>query len=77
MLYAAELTWNGNKNVEGEYQQAINRMGRATLGAFRSTPQGILAAESGLTLARALLDHRQARFAQRLHARPRVGEGLE
>ena len=63
MLYAAELTWGGQKGVEGEYQRAINRMARAALGAFRSTPQGILAAESGLTPALALLDHRQARFA--------------
>ena len=61
--------------VEGEYQRAINRMARSTLGAFRSTPQGTLAAESGLTPARALLDHRQASFAQRLYARPRDGQG--
>ena len=77
MLYAAELTWNGGKNIEGEYQKAINRMGRSTLGAFRSTPQGILAAESGLTPARALLNFRQARFAQRLYARPKDGQGPE
>ena len=31
MLYASELTWNGKKGLEGEYQKAINRMGRATL----------------------------------------------
>lgn len=30
-LYAAELTWNRRRGVEGEYQQAINCMGRATL----------------------------------------------
>ena len=66
MLYAAELTWSGQKGVEGEYQRAINRMARSALGAFRSTPQGILAVESALTPARALLEHRQARFAQRL-----------
>ena len=28
MLYAAELTWNGKKDVKGEYQNAINCMGR-------------------------------------------------
>ena len=70
MLYAAELSWSGRKGIEGEYQRAINRMARSTLWAFGSTPQGTLAAENGLTPARALLDHRQARFAQRLHARP-------
>ena len=37
-LYASELTWDGNKGVEGEYQRAISRMGRSMLGAFRSTP---------------------------------------
>lgn len=31
--------------------------------------------ESGLTPARALLDYRQARSTQRLHARPKGGEG--
>ena len=77
MLYAAELTWSGRSGAEGEYQRAINRRARSTLGALRSTPQGILAAESGLTLARALLDHRQARFAHRLLAQPRDGGGAE
>ena len=77
MLYAARLTWSGQKGIEGEYQRAINRMARSTLGAFRSTPQGIIAAQSGLTPARALLDHRQARFTQRLYAPPRDGGGPE
>ena len=40
--YASELTWNGGKSVEGEYQAAINRVGRATLGAYRSTPLGMV-----------------------------------
>ena len=60
MLYAPELMWNGGKGIEGEYQAAINRMGRATLGAYRSTPLGMVAAESGLVPARALLNHRQS-----------------
>ena len=47
MLYATELTWSSMTGVEGEYQRAVNRMGRATLGAFRSTPLGIAAAENG------------------------------
>ena len=75
ILYAAELTWNGKKGVEKEYQDAINRMGRATTGAFRSMPLGIVAAESGLTPARALLNHRQAGFTRRLFARPQDGGG--
>ena len=77
MVYALELTWNGGKGAKKEYQLAINRMGRASLGAFRFTPCGIIATESGFTPARALLNHRQARFAQRLHARPRDGRGPE
>ena len=67
----------GQSGAEGEYQRAINRMARSTLGALRSTPQGILAAESGLTPARALLDRRQASFAYRLLSRPRDGGGPE
>ena len=58
MLYASEPTWNGKKEVEREYQLAINRMGRASLGAFISTPRGIVAAGGGFTPARALSDHR-------------------
>lgn len=47
------------------------------LGAYRSTPRSIVAGESGLKLARALLNHRQAMFTQRLSARPRDGpEGI-
>ena len=71
MLYASELTWNGGKEVEKEHQLSINRMCRASLGAFQSTPRGIVAAESGFTPAKAHLNHRRARFAQRFHARPR------
>ena len=79
MLYGrgAELTWNGQRGVEGEYQRAINRMARSTLGAFKSTPLGILAGESGHTPARPLLDYRQTRFAHRLLARPQGGGGPE
>ena len=43
MLYESDLTWNGEKEVEKEYQLAINQMGRASLGAFQSTPCGIVA----------------------------------
>ena len=40
VLYGAELTWNGQKGVEGENQRAINRMARSVLGAFRLTHLG-------------------------------------
>lgn len=49
MIYAAELTWSGQKGVEGEYERAINCMERSTLGAFRLNPLGIVACKSGLT----------------------------
>ena len=39
LLYPAKLTWN---SMEGEYQAATNRMERATLGTFQSTPLGIV-----------------------------------
>ena len=77
MLYASELTWNGKKGVEDQYQLAINRMARSKLGVYQSTPRSIVMAESGLTPARALLDHRRARFAQRFLARPQGGQGPE
>ena len=57
MLYASELTWNGQKKVEGPYQLAINRMARSTLGVHPTTPRGIIMAASGFTPARALLHH--------------------
>ena len=37
ILYAAELIWSGQSEVEGEYQRAINQMARSTLGAVRPT----------------------------------------
>ena len=61
----------GGAGVQGEYQRAINRMGRATLGALHR----IFAAESGPAPARALLDHRQSRLTQRLYTGPRDGDG--
>ena len=42
MLYASELTWNGRKGVGGEQQADINRIDRAGLGAFESTPLGVV-----------------------------------
>ena len=54
--------------MEGEYQAAINRVGRATLAAFQSTPVSIVAAESKLTPAGPVLGDRQASFAPRLLA---------
>lgn len=54
-----------------------NRMGCAALSTFQPTPVGTVEAESKLTPAGPLLDHRQACFAQRLLTRPQVGRGPE
>ena len=52
-------------------------MGRASLGIFESTLLGVVAAERKLTMARELLNHCQARFAQRPLSRPRYQQGPE
>ena len=52
-------------------------MGRATTGAIRSTPLETVAAESGLTPAKALLNRQQASFTRRLHTRPQNNRGPE
>ena len=51
--------------------------GSVHAGGLQIYPQGIIAAESGLTPAQPLLEHRQARFAHRLYARPQGGGGPE
>jgi len=71
ILYGAELTWDGKKTHAQQYQLAINRMARSTLGALQSTPLGALINKSALTPAEHLLDYRQARFAQRILAAPK------
>ena len=56
--------------MEREYQRAINRMGRATVGALQSTPLGIVMVGGKLGPAKLLLDYHQAKFVQRLMIRP-------
>ena len=63
--------------MEKDYQQIINKMGRATTGTFQSTPRGIVLAESKLAPAGPLLDYRQASFTKRLMARPKGHHGPE
>lgn len=53
------------------------RDGRATLETFRSTPLGVVMAESKPTSAGILLDSRQTSFAYRLMARSRGHHGPE
>ena len=77
LLYGAEDSWNGTKTMEKNIQLLTNQMGRSSLGVRKTTPIGIVTAESALPPARALLDHRQARFALRLLARPQEGGGQE
>ena len=77
MLYAQQLSWDRSRKIEREAQVVLNRVGRASLGVRQTTPVGIVPAESGLTPARALLDHTQVRFALRLLARLQGGGGQE
>ena len=79
LLYWAELSWSGTRREEREVQTLTNSMGRASLGVRRTTPISIVTAMSALPPARALFlfDHRQARFALRLLARPRDSGGHE
>ena len=73
LLYGTELRWNGTKMAEREVQGLTNRLAGASLGVRRTTPLGVVTAESALPPVRALLDRRQDRFALRLMARPRGG----
>ena len=74
VLYTSKLTWNGGQRgvPERHWPDGQSHAESVLIGSL-----GIIIAESGLTPARALLSHRQARFSQRLHARPRDGEGPE
>ena len=69
------MEWKGGHR--GRVPERHRPHGQGTLGAFRSTPLGIVTAESDLTPARALLNRHQASFAQRINARPKDGEGPE
>jgi hypothetical protein len=53
-MYRAKLYWNGKKLEAKDYQLAINRIARGTMGISSSTPLGTLIAESSLTLATVL-----------------------
>ena len=67
----------GTKKEERDIQTLTNRVGRASQGVRRTTPAGVVTAESALPPARALLDRRQASFALRLLARQIGGGGQE
>jgi ribonuclease HI len=69
LLYGAELWWDG-KAPTRQFQLAINRLARGTLGCFQSIPLGPLLVEAGMTPAIPLLNYRQSRHAQRLLGMP-------
>lgn len=75
LMYGAELSWTGKAPEAKDYQLAINKMVQDTLRAFPSTPLGPVIAESGLTPAVPLLDHRQSRYAQRIPKQPEGTRG--
>jgi hypothetical protein len=69
-MYGAKSSWNRKIPEARDYQLAINRIARGSTGMLPSTPLGNLLAESGLTLATTLLNHRQSCYAQRLLPEP-------
>ena len=68
-----ELKEGGGQGVPGRHQP----YGQVHTRSLRPTPLGKVTAESRLTPARALLDHRQAGFTRRQFARPQGEEGPE
>ena len=46
LLYTAELSWAGTRREERNIQVLTNKMGRASLGVRKTTPVGIIIAES-------------------------------
>ena len=71
----ANLEWKqgGCQGVPGSHQPH----GQGHTRSLPPTPLGKVTAESRLTPARALFDHRQAGFKRRLFARPQGEEGPE
>lgn len=53
-----------------EFQRVINAQARATTGNFKSTPVGILMAESGMRPAAAIKKGREARLRAKIFGRP-------
>ena len=76
MMYGAEVTWRGQKSMSSAFQRGINRVTRATLGVFPSTPVAFLQAEGGSVPATARLQGRQEAFATRLAAKKEPADGL-
>jgi ribonuclease HI len=70
VLYGAEVWWNEQKNREEELQKILNDMGRCITGAWRTTPTRAVIREAGLREARALLNNRQRRAAERTATLP-------
>jgi hypothetical protein len=65
LLHGAEQWWDGKVATTKQFQLAINRLARGTLGCFSSTRLGPLLVEAGMIPAIPLLNYRHARYAQR------------
>jgi hypothetical protein len=70
LLHSAELWWDGKVAATKQFQLAINRLARATLGCFPSTPLGPLLVEASMIPAVPLLNYRRARYAESLLGMP-------
>jgi ribonuclease HI len=70
-LFGAEICWRNQKQRAEKIQKMINREARAIMGCMKTTPIGPLIAEASLTPAKALLDHRQCWYAERLAGLPK------
>ena len=66
LMYGTEITWRDQSFMRNGIQRAINRMSRASLGVFGSTPVGFLEAMGGSMPAVPRLKMRQAAYAGRV-----------
>lgn len=64
-MYGSEVTWRGQRSVSETVQRSVNRMARASLGVFGSTPVSFLQSFGGSMPAVQRLNQRQAAFAAR------------
>jgi hypothetical protein len=70
-LFGAEIWRRNQKQRAEQIQEMINREARAITGCMKTTPIGPLIAKASLTSAKALLDHCQCRYAERLAGLPK------
>jgi hypothetical protein len=70
LLYGAELWWDGDSKLTRQFQLAINRLMRGTLGCVRLIPLGPLLMEANMMPVIPLLNYRRTQYTQRLLRMP-------